>query len=135
MENIKLLIVDDEEDFLKPLEKRLGRRGFSVKVAMDGMGALGVMDSEPVDVVVLDYKMPGMNGVDTVRAIKERHPLVEVIMLTGHANMEVALKGMEMGAFDYLIKPCDFDSLVHKIQDAHQRTCLQRKRCGECLPR
>ena len=132
MENINLLLVDDEEDFLKPLEKRLARRGFSVHAAMDGPEAMAIMEREPVDVVVLDYKMPGMNGVETVQAIKERHPMVEVIMLTGHANMEVAMAGMEKGAFDYLIKPCDLDSLVHKIQDAHQRCCLQRKRTGDC---
>ena len=132
MENINLLIVDDEEDFLLPLEKRLVKRGFSVHTATNGVDALEVLERQPVEVVVLDYKMPGMNGVDTVRAIKERHPLAEVIMLTGHANLEVALKGMEVGAFDYLIKPCDLESLVHKIQDAHQCCCLQKKRTGGC---
>lgn len=135
MECINLLLVDDEEDFLKPLEKRLARRGFKVFAAADGEEALGVLGRETVDVVVLDYKMPGMNGLDMVRAIKDLKPLVEVIMLTGHANMEVAMSGMEVGAFDYLIKPCDLDSLVHKIQDAHQRCCLQKKRAVNCESR
>jgi DNA-binding NtrC family response regulator len=78
-----------------------------------------------VDVVVLDVRMPGMSGVDTLREIKSRHPRVEVIMLTGHASMDLAIEGMECGAFDYLTKPMDIDELLYKIQDAYKKKTIQ----------
>jgi DNA-binding NtrC family response regulator len=81
-----------------------------------------------VDVVVLDVKMPGMDGIQTLKAIKSMDPLVEVIMLTGHASVEVAIQGMELGAFDYLMKPMDIDELLYKVQDAYKKKALQEKR-------
>jgi DNA-binding NtrC family response regulator len=80
---------------------------------------------EPVDVIVLDVRMPGMDGIQTLREIKKRYPLVEVIMLTGHASLEVAIEGMELGAFDYLMKPVDIDELLYKIQDAYKKKLIQ----------
>ena len=74
--------------------------------------------------------MPGMDGIETLREIKARHPLVEVIMLTGHASVEVAIEGMELGAFDYLMKPVEFDELLYKIQDAHKKKRSRRPRSG-----
>jgi DNA-binding NtrC family response regulator len=80
------------------------------------------------DVVVLDVRMPGMDGIETLRAIKKLNPLVEIIMLTGHANLEVARKGMELGAFDYLMKPIDIDELLYKVQDACKKKSIHEQK-------
>jgi len=76
-------------------------------------------------VVVLDVRMPGMDGIETLRALKRQYPLTEVIMLTGHASLEVAIEGMELGAFDYLMKPVEIDDLLYKLQDANKRRSIQ----------
>lgn len=125
-DNIRVLLVDDEPDFLRTLSKRLSLRKLHVLTADSGEQALKVLDAEGVDVVVLDVKMPGMDGIATIRAIKDKNPLVEVIMLTGHANLEASLEGMELGAFDYLLKPAEVDQLLYKIQDAYQKKSLQQ---------
>jgi YesN/AraC family two-component response regulator len=75
--------------------------------------------------VVLDVRMPGMDGIQTLRAIKRDHPLLEVILLTGHANLEIAREGMQLGAFDYLMKPIDLDELLYKLEDAYQKKSIQ----------
>ena len=121
----KILLVDDEVDYLETLIKRLVRRGVEACAVHSGEAALEHLGQEPADVVVLDVKMPGMDGLEALRQIKERHPLVEVIMLTGHANVEVAIEGMELGAFDYLMKPTELDELLFKLQDACARKALQ----------
>jgi len=118
MINYKILLVDDEVDFLAPLRKRLIKRGFKVEEAHSGEAGLEALVGYEADVVVLDVKMPGMDGIATLHKIKESWPLVEVIMLTGHASMEAAIRGMELGAFDYLMKPVDFTELCHKLEDA-----------------
>lgn len=128
MDAFSVLLVDDELEFLETLVKRLKKRNLSVQGAKSGEEALKVLETEPVDVVVLDVKMPGMDGIDTLREIKKLYPLVEVIMLTGHASMEVAIEGMQIGAFDYLMKPMDIDELLYKLQDAYQRKSLQRRK-------
>jgi len=121
----KVLLVDDEVQFLQTLVKRLTKRKLLASFAGSGEEALAALEKDPADVVVLDVKMPGMDGIDVLREIKSRHPLVEVIMLSGHANVEVAIEGMELGAFDYLMKPMDIDELLYKIQDAHQKKSIQ----------
>ena len=121
----KVMLVDDEIEFVETLVKRLKKRDLDVTSAGSGEDALVMLEKDPADVVVLDVKMPGMDGIDVLKKIKSRHPLVEVIMLTGHANVEVAIEGMELGAFDYLMKPMDIDELLYKIQDAHQKKTLQ----------
>ncbi len=131
MADLGVLLVDDEVEFLETLEKRLRRRNMDVRVATSGEEALEVLSQFPPDVVVLDVKMPGMDGIETLREIKRRAPLIEVVMLTGHANLEVAIQGMEMGAFDYLMKPVDIDELVYKLQDAQRRKSLQEDRIKE----
>ncbi len=131
MREFNVLLVDDEVEFLETLEKRLRKRNIGVRVATSGDEALEVLTSESPDVVVLDVKMPGMDGIETLREIKKRKPLVEVVMLTGHANVEVAIQGMEMGAFDYLMKPVDIDELVYKLQDAYRRKTLEEERARE----
>jgi len=128
MNSFKALFVDDEEDFLKTLIKRLKKRKVSAESAANGEEALMLLSQQPVDVVVLDVRMSGMDGIEVLREIKKSYPLIEVVMLTGHASMEVAIEGMEIGAFDYLIKPVDIDELVYKLQDAYQKKRLQEKK-------
>ena len=128
MSEFSVLLVDDEPEFLETLVKRLRKRKLNATGARSGEEALEVMRSEPVDVVVLDVKMPGMDGIETLRELKKIRPLVEVIMLTGHANMEVAITGMELGAFDYLMKPMDIDELLYKLQDAYKKKLLQEQK-------
>lgn len=128
MNEINVLLVDDEPDFIAPLTNRLALRKLNVLNASSGEEALTTLEANPVDVVVLDVKMPGMDGIEAIREIKKRHPLVEVIMLTGHASLEASIEGMELGAFDYLLKPAAIDDLVYKIQDAHKKKSLQEKK-------
>ncbi len=127
MNPFTVLIVDDEADFLNILVKRLTKRGITVFRAENGMDALELLEKEAIDVVVLDVRMPGMDGIQTLGAIKEKDAGIEVIMLTGHANIEVAVRGMELGAFDYLMKPMNMDELVFKLQDAYQAGILKKK--------
>ena len=139
MEGIRLLLVDDEVEFMETLLKRMRKRQVAVAGVNSGEEALDYLGAEPVDVVVLDVKMPGMDGIQTLRIIKDRYPLTEVIMLTGHANVEVAIQGMELGAFDYLMKPMDIDEILYKVQDAYQKKQLhekriQRKQTAEKVP-
>ena len=124
MNDLNVLFVDDEEDFLETLLKRMKKRDVNVGGVESGEKALELLESEPVDVIVLDVRMPGMDGIQTLREIKKRYPLVEVIMLTGHASLEVAIEGMELGAFDYLMKPVDIDELLYKIQDAYKKKLI-----------
>lgn len=128
METIRTLLVDDESEFLEPLVKRLRRRKLDVRTAASGEEALEIVREGDVDVVVLDVRMPGMDGIQALREIKDIDPLVEVVMLTGHASIEVAVEGMELGAFDYLMKPMNIDELVYKLQDAFKRKRLQEQK-------
>jgi DNA-binding NtrC family response regulator len=121
---ISVLLVDDEVSFVEPISKRLTVRGFAVSTANDGAAGLATLAEKEIDVVVLDVSMPGMDGITALSEIKRRHPLVEVIVLTGHASIETSTTGMEGGAFDYLLKPVVFEDLVFKIEDAYQRRHL-----------
>jgi len=123
-----VLFVDDEVEFLETLIKRMKKRNLAVNGVKSGEEALEFLTKHAVDVVVLDVRMPGMDGIETLREIRRHHPLLEVVMLTGHANVEVAIQGMEMGAFDYLMKPIDIDELLYKIEDAHKKKMLQEKK-------
>lgn len=125
---MKMLLVDDESDFRNTLLKRMQRRNVDVCGVDSGEAALDWLTREAVDVVILDVRMPGMDGIDTLRAIKKHHPLTEVIMLTGHASMEVAIQGMELGAFDYLMKPMDMDELLYKAEDAFKKKTIHEGR-------
>jgi DNA-binding NtrC family response regulator len=127
METIRVLLVDDEEDFRTTLANRLRKRKLEVAEAESGKSALNLLGQGSFDVVVLDVRMPGMDGIETLRQIKTSTPLVEVIMLTGHASVESGIEGMRLGAFDYLMKPCDINDLFNKIMDAYQRLLLQKE--------
>jgi len=119
---IKVMVVDDERDFTEMLARSLTEVGEKVYSAFSGQECLDLLNKEPsLDVVILDIKMPGLDGMETLRRIKTEHPLVEVIMLTGHGTIESAVAGMKIGAFDYLLKPADFKELVEKLGRAAKR--------------
>jgi DNA-binding NtrC family response regulator len=119
--NTSVLLVDDEVPFVETMAKRLAKRDLSVETAFSGKEALEKLGNDGpsrTDVVILDVKMPGMDGLETLAAIKKEHPNVEVIMLTGHATVENAIEGMKGGAYDYLMKPCEIDLLIAKVAEA-----------------
>ena len=120
-EKISLLIVDDEERFLSTTQKLLEKKGIRTFTANSGNAGYEVLESHPVDVVVLDVKMPGMSGMGVLKRIRKDFPEVEVIMLTGHATVQTAVGGIKYGAFDYLMKPCDIDVLEAKIREAYAK--------------
>ena len=127
-DNIRVLIVDDEEQFTLNLARLLKFRGFRVSTATDGFKALKAVEAEePFDVVVLDVKMPGMDGVTTLSKIKKLTPETEVIMLTGHATVESGIQAIRQGAFDYLMKPCDIEDLTEKITEACELERVKRR--------
>ena len=121
MTDIKVLIVDDEHDFRETLVKRLEKRKFLIQGVGNGISALELIEHQPFDVVVLDVMMPIMDGIETLREIKKNKPLIEVIMLTGHASLESGIEGMKLGAFDYIMKPTDIEDLVKKIHQAYEK--------------
>jgi len=121
MEKIKMMLVDDEERFLSTTKKLLERKGLEVLTATSGGEALAMLGVQTVHVIVLDVKMPGMDGITTLKEIKRQFPLVEVIMLTGHATIESAIDGLKSGAFDYLMKPADIDEIIAKVREAHDK--------------
>ena len=128
MDAIQVLLVDDEVEFLETLIKRMKKRNVDITGVKSGEEALIALDQNQVDVVILDVRMPGMDGIETLKEIKKRYPLIEVIMLTGHASVEVAVQGMELGAFDYLMKPMNIDELLYKVEDAHKNKLIQEEK-------
>ncbi|MCF8145312.1 MAG: response regulator [Deltaproteobacteria bacterium] len=130
-DGVKVLVVDDEEEFVDALAQRLEVRGFTVMTAFSGDDALAVVQDKPVDVVILDVLMPGKDGLQTLKEIKQLKPLVEVIMLTGHATVETGIEGMKLGAYDYLMKPTDTEELVSKINKAHGRKAEHEERISQ----
>ena len=125
---IRVLLVDDEKDFIDVLAERLEARDFNIFKAYSGDEALRLVRENDVDVVLLDVKMPEKDGVTVLREIKALNPLVEVIMLTGHSTVESAVEGMKIGAYDYLLKPTETKDLVEKIALAFKRKSEQENR-------
>jgi DNA-binding NtrC family response regulator len=122
MITFKFLLVDDEKPFIETMAQRLRQRGFKVACAFSGMEAQNRLEEDDtVDVVVLDIQMPDFDGVKMVETIKKKHPLVEIIMLTGHASINSAIDALKFGAFDYLTKPCDINDLISKAKKAASR--------------
>ena len=114
-----ILLVDDEAPFVETMTKRLNKRDLQVMAALSGREALEKLKEHPeIEVVILDVKMPEMDGIETLREIKRNYPLTEVIMLTGHATVETGIEGMKLGAFDYLMKPCDIENLLAKVKES-----------------
>ncbi len=117
-----VLLVDDEVSFIETFSERLELRDFQISKAFSGEEALQVLsENENIEVVILDVKMPGMDGIETLTEIKRKKPLVEVMMLSGHADVESAIEGMKHGAFDYLMKPVDMDQIVTKVNEAAKK--------------
>jgi two-component system, OmpR family, response regulator len=131
MKDFRVLIVDDELDFLETIVKRLRRRKVDTTGIDSGIKALELLGKEPFDVVILDVRMPGMDGIETLKEMKKKSPLMEVIMLTGHASVESGVQGMQYGAFDYIMKPANIDELLEKIHEAYERKALHEKKIGE----
>ena len=125
---MKMMLVDDEERFLSTTQKLLSKKGYDVLTAASGGEALEKLRTGNVHVVILDVKMPGMDGIATLREIKRQFPTVEVIMLTGHATVESAIEGLKTGATDYLMKPADIDEIIQKAEEAFiKRQNLEEK--------
>jgi len=122
MAELHIMLVDDEVSFVETLAKRLEARQIHTMTANSGVECLEKLKAAAeLDVIVLDIKMPGMNGIETLRNIKQAAPLVEVLMLTGHATVEAAIVGMKLGAYDFLMKPCDIDDVIEKVSEAAEK--------------
>ncbi len=134
VKRFSVLVVDDERDFLEPLVERLELRNLEAAGVDNALDALKHLDAHPVDVVVLDVKMPGMDGITALKQIKARHPTVEVILLTGHASVESGMEGLELGAFDYLIKPVKLDELMERILEAYDRRQVMQEMLAKDKP-
>jgi two-component system NtrC family response regulator len=129
---IRVLLVDDEENLIEYLSKRLLKQGFTVKAAFSGEDAVKVANQEHFDVAVVDLKMPGIDGVETQKKLKEIQPLLQCIVLTGHGSIESALESGQKDAFNYLLKPVDHDTLVAAIKDAYKKKMeVQEKKFKE----
>jgi len=113
--SIKILLIDDEEEFVNTLAQRLEFRGYKAKTARDGQTGIDILVNESFDIVILDLMMPGLNGIDTLKQIKNNLPSLPVILLTGHGSTKAGIEGMHLGAFDYLMKPLDINDLINKI--------------------
>jgi len=124
MRNPRLLLVDDDIDFTKNMSWLLSRRGYEVSAANDGLSALRILGQQESDVVLLDQKMPGLDGISTLRALKKKWPHVEVIILTGAASTDSAIKGSELGAYDYATKPIKMGELEERIHQAFEHKLL-----------
>jgi len=122
--DIKILLIDDEETLLEYLAKRLLREGFTVKATFSGEEALEVANNENFDVAVVDLKMPGIDGVETQKRLKKIQPFLQCIVLTAHGSIESALESGQRDAFQYLLKPIDYDNLVETIREAYERKAV-----------
>ena len=117
-----VMLVDDEVPFVEALTKRLKKRNLNILTAFSGREALQTLDKHRnIDVVILDVKMPDLDGIETLREIKKAYPVTEVVMLTGHATVESAIEGMRFGAYDYLMKPCEIEQLMTKVEEATKK--------------
>jgi DNA-binding NtrC family response regulator len=118
MADLRLLFVDDEVDFLEPMATRLGRRGISCTTARSGEEAIRALGNSAFDCALVDVKMPGMDGLALLGRLRRDYPQLPVVLLTGHASVELGVQGMELGAFEYLMKPVDLDELLDVVRRA-----------------
>ena len=125
MEKIKILLVDDEPDVTRILSKRLGRRGYECQAAANGQEAVDAMAQFAFGVIIMDVKMPVMDGMSALQIIHARWPKTQIILLSGHADMQLAVQARSEGAFGYLMKPVDIDELLFKIEDAVTQVRLE----------
>lgn len=133
MREFNVLVVDDEEEFREVTVKILNKRGLIAEAADSGEKALEVLTHNRTDVVLLDVKMPGIDGIETLRRIRALKPLVEVVLLTGHASVESGIEGMKLGAFDYLMKPIETEPLLEKLTAAYEKKRLHQEKIEQAL--
>jgi DNA-binding NtrC family response regulator len=127
-----VMLVDDESAFVETMTKRLEKRNLKVIAALSGDEALETLSkNRNLDVIILDVKMPGKDGIETLKDIKTEYPLVEVVMLTGHATVESAIEGMKLGAYDYLMKPCEIEQLMQKVEEATNKKRAHQEKIRE----
>ena len=127
-----VMLVDDEVPFVEALTKRLKKRNLNILTAFSGREALQTLDKHRnIDVVILDVKMPDLDGIETLREIKKAYPVTEVVMLTGHATVESAIEGMRFGAYDYLMKPCEIEQLMTKVEEATKKKRAHEEKIRE----
>jgi DNA-binding NtrC family response regulator len=128
---INLLIVDDEEQFLSSISKSLELRDFDVIAVNRGEKAIEAARENPIDIALVDLKMPGINGEETLKALKAEHPWMEVIILTGHGTIDSAAECIRSGAYSYLQKPCDLDQILEGLKNAYKKKVMNKKKIEE----
>ena len=128
---INLLFVDDEDQFLTSMSKRLGARGFHVLAVNRGEKAVETARTHPVDIALVDLKMPGMNGEETLKALKQEHAWMEIVILTGHGSIDSAVECTQSGAHSYLQKPCDLEQIMEVLAEAYKKRVMSRHRIEE----
>lgn len=133
MKKFNVLIVDDEGEFREMISKILAKRELKVVSVESGEKALNVLEHSRIDVVLLDVKMPGIDGIETLQRIRSLKPLVEVVLLTGHASVESGIEGMKLGASDYLMKPIEIDPLLEKLEEAYEKKRLHQEKIDQAL--
>jgi DNA-binding NtrC family response regulator len=124
---INLLIVDDEEQFLESISKRLSVRGFNVIAVDRGEKALAAAQENPIDIALVDLKMPGINGEETLKALKQAYRWMEIVILTGHGSVESAVECTQSGAYSYLQKPCELDKLLDVLVSAYKKKVMNKQ--------
>jgi DNA-binding NtrC family response regulator len=127
MKRAKVLIVDDEVAFADNIAKLISKRGYEVTAVYNGQSAVEAVNEFDFDIIILDLKMPGLDGLATLKLIKEKKPEVEVVILTGHGSMESGIDGIQLGAFDFIMKPIRFEDLHEKIRQAYQRKLIHEE--------
>lgn len=120
----RVLLVDDEEDFLEVMVERMSNRGVDVATSNSAQDALKMIEKESYDAIILDFMMPGMDGIETLKAIKAKKPELQIILLTGHATVQKGVEAMKLGAMDVIEKPADLEVLTQKIKDAKAEKML-----------
>ena len=124
MSGDRVLLVDDEEEFTRALAERMAARGLRVETAPDGEAALARAATKSFDAILLDLSMPGLDGIETLRRLRERHPEIQVILLTGHATVKTSVEAMRLGAVDFVEKPANLDELLARIGEASARKAI-----------
>lgn len=130
-EKINLLFVDDEVDFLNSMTKSLEVRGFNVIAVDRGEKAIEAARNKPVDIALLDLKMPGIDGEETLKILKEEHEWMEVVILTGHGSIDSAVELTKTGAYGYLQKPCELEKLLEALKDAYKKKIMNKQQIAE----
>jgi len=122
--NPRVLIVDDEKEFLEAMGERIAARGMDVAISMSAREALEKIENESFDAIIMDFQMPGMDGIEALKAIKAKNPELQIILLTGHASVKKGVEAMKEGALDYIEKPADMDEITQKIKEAHDNKMI-----------